>query len=352
MKSVVHPPGLRSKSLLPRLLLLAIAGYLVVDLAFIHGPASRTISSFLQLFADDTGLIAARVAGFPISRSQLERATSERLWLQGKSPTDVSPADLAAARQAALDDLIDDALLRLQTQALKTQLAVTDAELDARFARFAARFESPEILVAAMKSQGIPDEAALRARLAARIQQEKFLALRLGPATRVSVDEAREWFEKHGKSVASPERIEARHIFIPTLNQPPEEAKQKLAAALAELTEKKKDFSTLAKEQSEDPATKDQGGQLGWMTRDRLPADFAAAIFALETGKPELIQSSLGWHLVEVTAHKPAAPRSFDQAKPEIVAALEAKKRRTAIAELRQSLRNRGAASIEIFPAS
>ncbi len=336
------------KHLLPRFLLLAIAGWLLLDLAVVHGPASCWVSTILP--AQETP--AARVAGFPISRSQLDRAVSERLWLTGKSPADLTPEDLAAARQAALDDLIDDALLRLQTQALKSQLVVTDAELDARVARFSARFGSPEMLAAAMKSQGIPDEAALRARLATRIQQEKFLALRLAPATRVSDDEAREWFEKNGKFIANPERVQARHIFIPTLNHPPEEAKQKLEAALAELTGKEKDFAILARELSEDPATKDSGGALGWMSSDRLPTDFADSVFALEIGKPTLVRSRLGWHLVEVTARKPAAPRSFDQAKPEIIAALEAKKRRAAIADLRRSLRQREAVAIEIFPAS
>ena len=335
--------------LLPRLLLLAAVGYLVVDLAFVHGPASRWVRSYFPAAQEPP---AARVAGFPITRSQLDRALNERLWLTGKSPSDLTPAELATAREAALDALIDDALLRLQTQALKSQLVVTDPELDARVARFSARFESPEKLATAMKSQGIPDEPALRARLAARIQQEKFLALRLGPATRVSDDEAREWFEKNGKSIANPERIDARHIFVATLNLPPDEAKQKLEAALADLTAKKKDFATLARELSEDPATRESGGALGWMSRDRLPADFAAPVFALEPGKPTLVRSRLGWHLVEVTARQPAQPRAFDQAKPEIIAVLEAKKRRAAIADLRQSLRNREAATIEISPAS
>ncbi len=331
--------------LVPRLLLLVAAAYLVVDLAFIKGP----MSNWLRSIFPTRQAPAAVVAGFPISRSQLDRAVSERLRVSEKSTTDLSRADLTALRAAALDDLIDDALLRLQTQALKNQLPVSDAELDARLARFSSRFESPEKLAAALKSQGIPDETTLRAHLSARIQQEKFLALRLGPATRVTEDEAREWFAKNGNTIANPARINARHIFIPTLDHPPEEAKQKLETALAELTEKKKDFATLAGEISEDPATKDHGGALGWMTRDRLPVDFSTAVFSLEINQPILVRSRLGWHLVEVIDRKPEQTRSFDQAKPEIIAAIEAKKRRAALAEFRQSLRKRENRSIEIL---
>ena len=201
-----------------------------------------------------------------------------------------------------------------------------------------------------MKSQGIANDKDLRDRLAARIRQEKFIALRIGPTIKVTAEEARQWFDENQNSLSLPERIEARQIFIPTLDYPPEEAKQKLTAALAALTDKQKDFPTLAKELSEDPATKDRGGALGWMTRDRLPADFAAPVFSLETNKPTLIRTKLGWHLVEVTARKPAEPRTFEQAKPEIFAALEAIKRRQAVADFRKSLRKLETARIEVFP--
>ena len=69
----------------------------------------------------------------------------------------------------------------------------------------------------------------------------------------------------------------------------------------------------------------------------------------MELHRPALVQTKLGWHLVEITAHKPAEPRSFEQAKPEILAALQAIKRRQAIADLRQSLRSRDGVKIEVF---
>lgn len=337
------------KTLLPRLLLLAAAGYLVADLALVHGPVSRWARAAVTPHQETP---AARVAGTSITRSQLDRAVTERLWLTGRSPSELSPSDLTSARKAALDGLIDETLLRLQANALKSQLAVNEAEIDTRLARFTTRFENPAALQAAMKSQGISDQLGLRARLAAQIRREKFLTLRLGPATRVTDEEALAWFGEHGKSLTNPERIQARQIFIPTLSHPPEEAKQKLDAALADLAAKKKDFATLAKELSEDPCTKDSSGELGWMSRDRLPVDFAAPVFSLELNTPTLVRSRLGWHLVEVTARKPAEPRTFEQAKPEIIAALETKKRDAAVNDLRLNLRKMETGKIEIFPVS
>ncbi len=322
-----------------------IIACLAADFFIIKGPLHRTMESFRQPGPD----LAARVAGHPITRSQLERALNEQLWLEGKSPAALAPADLKTARDAALEALIDHELLRLQVKSASPQISVSDEEINERLRRLAGRFESQGELETAMKSQGIAIDRDLRDRLASRIRQEKFIARRIGPATKVTDDEARKWFDENQTAVSLPERIEARHIFIPTLDHPPEEAKQKLDAALAELTEKKKDFPALARELSEDPATKDNGGSLGWMTRDRLPADFSAPVFSLETNKPTLVRTKLGWHLIEVTARKPAEPRAFEQAKPEIIAALEAIKRREATAELRKSLRTPVAAKIEIF---
>ena len=55
--------------------------------------------------------------------------------------------------------------------------------------------------------------------------------------------------------------------------------------------------------------------------------------------QPAIIRSSLGSHLVEVSARKPAEAANFDEMKPEVIAALEAIKRRKAITELREKIR-------------
>ena len=313
--------------------------YLAGD-AFFQGPVRRL------LFPPDTSHLAARVSGRPVTRSQLDRALSEELWLEGKSTGDLTSVDLKTARDAALQQLIDHEILRSQDM---SAIHVSDAEIDARLLRLTSRFGSRNELDTAMKVQGIPSERNLRDRLASKIRQEKFIDSRIALPSKVSSQEARQWYDANQTSVSLPERVAARHIFISTRDRPAEEAKQKLETALADLTGQKKDFPTLARELSEDPATRETGGELGWMTRARLPADFAAPLFSLKPNQPGLIRTKLGWHLVEVTARKPAEPRTFEQAAPEILAALEAVKRRQAIEALRKTLRISEGVKIEIF---
>ncbi|MEO8614973.1 MAG: peptidylprolyl isomerase [Luteolibacter sp.] len=327
-------------------LFIAVFIYLLADFFVFQGPAKRGLES---IFPIQTESLAARVCGYPITLSQLHRAVDERLWLAGTSATNLTSAELEIAQTAVLDELIEHEILRARIKAAEEPPSASSQEINERLQRFLARFETNGALEAAMKSQGIFSQDDLKNRLAARIQQEKFVEANIAPRVKVADGEAEKWFEKNQKTIANPERVEARHIFIPTLDHPPEEAKQKLDEALAALTEKKKDFATLAKELSEDPATKDSGGALGWMSYDRLPVDFAAPLFLLELNKPTLIRSRLGWHLAEVTARKAAEPRTFEQTKPEIVAALDTIKRRQAIADFRASLRQNEAKNIIIF---
>ena len=332
----------------------AVIAYLAADLFLFRGPLRRAIdradpSSPESIAAARARGVVARVFNHQITRDQLERALRERLWLQGKTPESLGPEQLKTLRYAALDDLIDHELPRVKAKAHAPQLKVTDAEVDERLRRFTARFESRDAMLSAMKSQGLGSEQDLRDRLAARLQQEKYVEMKIEPLIRITDDEAHRWFEENAAQLAIPERVQVRHVFLPTLDHPPEEAKAKLDAALADLNAGKKDFATLAREISEDPASKERGGDLGWMTRTRLPEDFAAPVFSLPLQQPTLVRTRLGWHLVEVTDRKPTEPRSFDEAKPEVLAALEAVKRRQAVAEYRDALRRFEAARILVF---
>ena len=332
----------------------AVVGYVAGDLFVFHGPLSRKIEradpgSAAAIAAAKANGVVARVFNLQITRNQLERAVRERLWLEGKSIDSLTPETRKLVRYAALDELIDHEILRIKAKANAPELKVTEAEIDERMQRFVARFESKDAMLAAMKSQGIATEQDLRDLFAARIQQEKYVEMKIVPLATVTDEELRKWYDENQKSLTNPERVEVRHVFIPTLDHPPEEAKAKLDAALADLTAKKKDFTTLAKELSEDPATKEFGGALGWMSRDRLPVDFSAPVFSMPLNEPALVRTRLGWHLVEVTGRKPAEERTFEQAKPEILAALEAVKRSQAITEYRAALRRFETEKIDVY---
>lgn len=333
---------------------LLVLGYLAADLFLFNGPLNRRIQashpdSPESIAKAKANGVVARVFNHHITRSQLDYAIHERLWLEGKNLVDLPAAEKKLVTYAALGDLIDNQLLRVKTKVNTHDLPVSDKEIEDRLKRFVGRFETKADLQSAMKSMGISNETALRNRLAARIQQEKYVAMRVDPLVTVSEEEISDFHEEHKDALAYPERIKAKHLFIATLNRPSDEAKGILEKALADLTAGKKDFALLAKEISEDYANKQSGGELGWMSKSRLPADFAAAVFPMETGKPALIRTKLGWHIAQVTDRKPATRRSLEECRPEIIAAISASKRHQAVNDFRTALRRFEDEKIDIF---
>jgi parvulin-like peptidyl-prolyl isomerase len=332
----------------------AVLAYIACDLFLFDGPLRKRINrsdptSPESIAAAKQAGIVARVFNYQISRSQLEYALHEMLWLSGRTVEELGPSELKTARYAALDELIDHEILRVKAKANGPELKVDPEELDARLRRLASRFESRDAMETAMKSLGIPDEQTLRDRIAARIQQELYVESKVAPLSEVTEEEAKAWFDENQADLQSPAMVKARHIFLPTLDHPAEEAKARLETALADLTAGKVDFTTLSETISEDPATKSKGGDLGWMEKLRLPVDFATALFALKPQQPALVQTRLGWHIIEVTDQRGARALTFAEVKTDVMNAMKTVRRNDAAAKYRQALRDFEAAKIQVF---
>ena len=322
-----------------------IAGYVLGDFFVFKGPLSQIIDRSLSSRPD----VVARVAGHFITRSQLERATREKLWLEGKSFDSLSDVEKSQAREKALEELIDHALLRNKIAGDTKSIHISANEINSRLRAMLSRFTSKGEMESSMHGQGVASESELRAKVAARLQQEKWIEAQIAPMIRTSDEEARAWFDQNAASMAMSERVEVRHMFMAAMDHQQSKIDAKLGAALNDLKSQRKDFATLARELSDDPASKDRGGSLGWMSKARLPTDFAAAVFSLPIGQPAIVRSSLGSHLVEVTARKPAEAANFDEMKPEVIAAIEAIKRRYAVTELRKKIRESATKDIRVF---
>ncbi len=114
-----------------------------------------------------------------------------------------------------------------------------------------------------------------------------------------------------------------RHIL---LEAPSDADEATVAAARDELEEVRSrivdgelDFAAAAKELSEDPATADDGGNMGWVARGDLPEALEGAAFDLEPGDiSEPVRSDFGWHLVTVTDVRDQTVQSFEDVRDEL----------------------------------
>ena len=74
------------------------------------------------------------------------------------------------------------------------------------------------------------------------------------------------------------------------------------------------DFAAVATEMSSDDATKDKGGEKGWVALEELEASYAAKVFALEVGqRSEPLESTGGFLIVEVEEKQAGRPLESTQ---------------------------------------
>jgi peptidyl-prolyl cis-trans isomerase C len=110
----------------------------------------------------------------------------------------------------------------------------------------------------------------------------------------------------------------ARHILVAT---------EPFAQRVVERLEKGDKFDDLAKKESMD-SSKDNGGDLGWFTPDRMVKQFADAVVELKPGeythKP--VQTQYGWHVIQLVETRPLSPPPYDQVKQRLDQVIEAKK--------------------------
>ncbi len=135
------------------------------------------------------------------------------------------------------------------------------------------------------------------------------------------------YYNAHQSQFQVKEQVKVRHILIAV----PAGADAKTDAAgkakADDLLKQIRDggnFADLAGKNSDDPGSKTQGGELGWLDRGRTVPEFDKTAFALAPGQTsDVIKTQFGYHILQVEEKKTAHTRSLAEVKPEILPILE-----------------------------
>lgn len=121
--------------------------------------------------------------------------------------------------------------------------------------------------------------------------------------------ELRQYYEAHKEEFAGKEQLTASHILL--------KSREAAEAVLAQL-ENGADFAALARERSEDPATKVLGGELPPISRGQVSPEFEQVAFALKPGELSgVVEDTAGFHLIKVHVRIPATLLPFEEVKAE-----------------------------------
>jgi peptidyl-prolyl cis-trans isomerase SurA len=259
--------------------------------------------------------------------------------------------DLARSqiRRTALDRLIERKLTEQKIKELN--IRVTDEEIRQAIddVRKQNNIPSQEALITALAGQGLSFDQ-YRAQLQEQIEKLKLVSMEVRAKVFVGETEMRDYYTANLAKYTGEENFRARHIFFKTGEKASQDDIQRSkTTALAVLADAKggKDFAELAKNFSEDPAARKDGGDLGNFKRGDMQPDLEKTILSLKQGEvSDLVTTPIGFHIIKLEARVTGAVKPFDSVKADIEDILYRKKSEERFNQWAKELR--GKASVEI----
>lgn len=238
-------------------------------------------------------------------------------------------------------DVREDLLLQKLNTTLLAGLYVSDKEVEQAYRAQVERAKIRYVQVPASQfqqaAQQIP-QAELQTYFQAhqnefRLPEQREAAYllvdtaQLRERVKLSDADLQAYYTEHKAEFTQEEQVRARHILVMINDQRNEaQARQRIEQAQAQLAAGK-DFAAVAREFSDDTASKAAGGDLGYFGRGAMVEEFSNAAFGAQAGqRVGPVKTQYGFHVIEVTDKKPGGERPFEQARPQIQALLSAER--------------------------
>jgi peptidyl-prolyl cis-trans isomerase D len=193
----------------------------------------------------------------------------------------------------------------IKPEDLEAKIAPDEAEIKAAYEKNKSRYQVPEKRVA---RYALVDLNELR------------------QTARVSDDDLKVQYQQNIQQYQVPNRVHVEHILLMTVGKTDaevEEIRQKAEDVLKQAKKGAK-FEDLAKKYSEDPGTKDKGGDLGWLTQGQTVPEFEKTAFSLDKGKmSDLVKTQYGFHIIKVLDKETAHTKPFEEVKDSIKTPLQ-----------------------------
>ncbi|MFN3412589.1 MAG: peptidyl-prolyl cis-trans isomerase [Thermoanaerobaculum sp.] len=303
----------------------------------------------LKLQVSDQEL-AERILSFPAFRKEDGSFVGEEIYARILAANQTTPEEFEAELRKGL-------LVEKLQKVLRQGIVIPDAEVDREYrkrnenASFQLLFVTaeryfPTTQATEAEAKAYYDSHQSQFTHGEQIQLRYLLVDPVRLRQSMPLDEARiaEYYQGHLSEFQEPETVHARHILVRPEGEGEEawrKAQERAMAVLRKAQAPGANFAALAREFSEDPGSKESGGDLGWFERGRMVKEFEEAVFAMQPGEVKgPVRSQFGYHIILLEGKRPARQKPLAEVRDVIrfkltegLADAEASKRATALKE-------------------
>jgi len=279
---------------------------------------------------------AATAGDVTITVAEVDQLVEPRL---ANMPEAAREGQAKLIKKRALDSLIFQKLL--EKKFVENDIAVSDEDLDKEIEKILA---DNNITVEDFKKRVVEmgrDFNEFRDQVRNGMKYQKMMDKLAADKLAVSDEDIKAYYDENPDRFKQEEEVKASHILVkvdPNASEEDKAAAKAKIEALLKRVQGGEDFAAVAKEASDCPS-KENGGDLGFFTRERMVKPFSDAAYGLEKGKmSDVVETQFGYHIILVTDKKEAKTTSFDEAKEDIKTQLEDGKRREFAGQFREEL--------------
>jgi peptidyl-prolyl cis-trans isomerase C len=276
--------------------------------------ASKSVAKINELFPDKA---IAKGKGVEVNRSQLDEEVVRFKSQAAGRNQNIPPEQMAMMERQLLEQLIQVQLLR--GKATEADKAAGKTLADKRFEEAKTKLGSEDALNRQLKLMGVTREELLT-KWTESATAESVLKREL--KVNITDADAKKFYDENPARFEEPEMVRASHILLMTtdpktnseLTEDQKAAKRKEMEGLLKRARAGEDFAKLAKEFSEDPGSKDKGGEYTF-PRGQMVPEFEAAAFSLGTNQvSDIITTRFGFHIIKVLEKIPARKVELEKA--------------------------------------
>jgi parvulin-like peptidyl-prolyl isomerase len=288
--------------------------------AFAADPAKqKTDQSATSMTILSPGTVAAVVNGRSITVGEIDKQLKRPEMATFYDSAAKDPKMLQQMRAGVLNSMVNRELLM---SAANSSTVITEADVKKGMDDFVAQQGGRPKIEEILKSRGMTwDSFEKDMRDGLRVQL--FVERDLAKTVKVPEAEVRKAFDTAPDRFSTPETVRARHILLAVKpDAKPEEVealKKKADDLYTKATKGGASFEQLATANSDDPASKTNGGDLGFFPRGTMVPDFEKVAFETAPGKVAApIKTQFGFHIIKVEEKKAAEKADFEKVRGQI----------------------------------